>query len=120
MAIIVEQHHDADGIVWPAAVAPYQIHLMHVGKGDDVRAAADELYNRLRDQNWEVLYDDREASAGVKFKDADLIGIPLRLAVGARGLAENSVELKWRRQADRTMIPLPDLALYLRTHWPPA
>jgi len=118
MAIIVEQHHDADGIVWPAAVAPYQIHLMHVGKGDDVRAAADELYNQLRDQHWEVLYDDREASAGVKFKDADLIGIPLRLAVGARGLAENSVELKWRRQADRTMVPLPDLVLYLRTHWP--
>jgi len=120
MAIIVEQHHDADGIVWPAAVAPYQIHLMHVGKGAEVRAAADDLYDQLRDQHWELLYDDREASAGVKFKDADLIGIPLRLAVGARGLAENSVELKWRRQADRTMIPKTDLELYLRTHWPPA
>jgi prolyl-tRNA synthetase len=97
MAIIVEQHHDADGIIWPSAVAPYQIHLMHVGKGEEVVAASERLYAQLQADGWEVLYDDRAASAGVKFKDADLIGIPLRLAVGARGLADNSVEAKWRR-----------------------
>jgi prolyl-tRNA synthetase len=76
MAIIVELHHDKDGIIWPASIAPYQVHLLHIGKGDDVRQAAENLYTELIEAGFEVLFDDRELSAGVKFKDADLIGIP--------------------------------------------
>ena len=80
MAIIVELHHDEDGIIWPASVAPYQVHLLHLGKGDDVREAADRpLRSSCKRRAIEVLYDDRELSAGVKFKDADLIGIPWRV-----------------------------------------
>jgi prolyl-tRNA synthetase len=119
MAIIVEQYHDADGIVWPAAVAPHQLHLLSLGKGEEVRAAAERLYDDLRAAGWDLLYDDRDISAGVKFKDADLIGVPLRVTVSARGLAENSAELKWRHQSERFALPLSQLADYLTAHWPP-
>ncbi|GAB4150972.1 MAG: proline--tRNA ligase [Candidatus Promineifilaceae bacterium] len=106
MAVIAELHHDADGLIWPESVAPYQVHLLHLGKGEEVRQAADTLYNQLRQANVEVLYDDREISAGIKFKDADLIGIPYRLTVGARGLAQGVVELKRRSEPTRQDIPL--------------
>ncbi|MCA9922542.1 MAG: proline--tRNA ligase, partial [Anaerolineales bacterium] len=114
MAIIVERHHDKDGIIWPASVAPYDIHLMHVGKGDEVKETAEQLYNDLRQAGYDVLYDDRSASAGVKFKDADLIGVPWRVAVGARGLAEGGVEVKHRSQSERQMVPLNDLITFFR------
>jgi len=114
LATIVELHHDDDGIIWPESVAPYRVHLMHIGKGDEVRAAADRLYDELRAAGITVLYDDREASAGVKFKDADLIGLPWRVTVGARGLAEGSVEVKQRRQPERVSVPLADLVTYLQ------
>lgn len=106
MAVIAELHHDADGLIWPESVAPYQVHLLHLGKGEDVRQTADALYDQLRQARVEVLYDDREISAGIKLKDADLIGIPYRLAVGARGLAQGVVELKRRSQTTRQDIPL--------------
>lgn len=114
MAVIVEMHHDKDGIVWPASVAPYDLHLMSLGKGEEVRQAADKLYGDLQAAGFEVYYDDRNASAGVKFKDADLIGIPLRVAVGARGLAQGGVEVKPRNSADRQLVPLDELVDYLR------
>lgn len=114
MAIIVELHHDDDGIMWPASVAPYDIHLMHVGKGDDVRETAESLYTQLKQAGFEVLFDDREVGAGVKFKDADLIGIPIRVAVGGRGLANGTVEVKYRNQADRQNIPLADIIPFLK------
>lgn len=114
MAIIVEQHHDANGIIWPASVAPYQVHLLHVSKGDAVREAADALYATLSEQGFAVLYDDREGiSAGVKFKDADLIGIPWRVTVGARGLEQGTVEVKERGAPDRQQVALAELAVYL-------
>ncbi len=114
MAIIVEQHHDNDGIIWPESVAPYHIHLVSLGKGDDVRDAADALYTALTGVGFEVLYDDREVSAGVKFKDADLIGIPLRVTVGARGLAQGNVEVKQRGAEERLTIPLTELIHFLQ------
>ena len=116
MAIIVELYHDQDGIVWPDSLAPYQVYLMHVGKGDEVIETADKLYGELQAAGFDVLYDDRDASAGVKFKDADLIGIPWRVAVGARGLAEGGVEVKRRNQTERQFVPVSELAGYLRRH----
>jgi prolyl-tRNA synthetase len=115
MAIIVEAHHDDDGIIWPPSVAPYNIHLMHIGKGDDVRQTAETLYQQLQQAGFSVLYDDRELSAGVKFKDADLIGIPWRVAVGSRALAENCVEVKPRQSRERLNVPLTELITYLQS-----
>jgi prolyl-tRNA synthetase len=113
MATIVELHNDENGIIWPDSVAPYQVHLMHVGKGDDVRDAAEKLYTDLTRAGFEVLYDDRELSAGVKFKDADLIGVPWRVAVGGRGLAEGNVEVKRRSESERINVPLNELIAFL-------
>ncbi len=114
MAMIVETHHDADGIIWPLSVAPYQIHLLHVGKGEQAPAAADQLYHELQQEGFEVLYDDREASAGVKFKDADLIGIPWRVTVSARNLEQGIIELKQRGTAVVQRMPVAELRPFLR------
>ncbi|VAW39502.1 Prolyl-tRNA synthetase, bacterial type [hydrothermal vent metagenome] len=114
MAIIVEQHNDKFGIVWPESVAPYQIHLMTLGKGDDVQETADSIYTDLIRAGFEVLYDDRKLSAGVKFKDADLIGVPWRVAVGSRGLAEGNVEVKRRSESERINVPLDGLLPFLQ------
>jgi prolyl-tRNA synthetase len=115
LASIVEANHDEDGIIWPPAVAPYQIHLMHIGKGDDVREQAEALYSRLRAQGYEVLYDDRQESPGVKFKEADLLGMPLRLTISQRTLETDSVEIKHRTEQERDVIKLDELdpQLYL-------
>jgi prolyl-tRNA synthetase len=96
LQIIVEQHHNAAGIAWPAAVAPFDVHLVAIGKKPELRLAADQLYAELRASGLRVLYDDRDETAGVKFNDADLIGVPLRLVTSERLLAEGMVELKPR------------------------
>jgi prolyl-tRNA synthetase len=96
LQVIVEQHHDDAGIVWPIAIAPAAVHLVRLGKGEAVRAAADALYDELQAASVHALYDDRDESAGIKFNDADLIGLPLRLLVSERLLAEGMVELKPR------------------------
>jgi prolyl-tRNA synthetase len=114
MAVIVELHHDEDGIVWPKSVAPYDVHLMHLGKGEGPKQAADDLYQTLQRAGFEVYYDDREVSAGVKFKDADLVGIPVRVAVGERGLAQGNVEVKMRAASDRDDVPSDELIAYLK------
>ena len=86
LAAIAEAHHDEHGILWPASIAPYQVHLMTLGKATpEVTAAAERLYTDLTGAGVGVLYDDRDERAGVKFNDADLIGAPLRVAVGDRG-----------------------------------
>lgn len=115
MAVIVEMHHDADGIIWPESVAPYHIHLLHAGKGGVVTETADTLYTQLLAAGFDVLYDDRDLSAGVKFKDADLIGIPWRITVSVRSLAQGGVEVKRRAQSERHLLPLSDLIAYLRS-----
>jgi prolyl-tRNA synthetase len=116
MAIIVELHYDDDGIIWPEQVAPYQVHLMHVGGGDDVQEMAEKLYKQLRTAGFSVLFDDRDARPGVKFKDADLIGVPWRVTVGARGLREGGVEVKRRSQSERKLVPIAELPEYLCRH----
>jgi len=106
MAAAVEQNHDKDGIVWPIRLAPYEVEVVPVSVTDaSVREAAEKLYGELRAQGIEPLLDDRDERPGVKFKDADLIGIPLRVTVGPKGLAKNVVEL--RRRDDGTVVELP-------------
>lgn len=114
MAIIVEEHHDKDGILWPPEVAPYDVHLMHVGRGEEPVEVAEKLYKELQAAGFSVLYDDRQASPGVKFKDADLMGMPVRVAVGQRGLKEGGVEVKWRHESDRAIVPLDELIPFLK------
>ncbi len=113
MAVIVETHHDEDGIIWPRSVAPYEIYLMHLGRGEEPKNAAEELYSSLCEAGFEVIFDDRDVSAGVKFKDADLIGIPIRVAVGSRGLANGNVEVKRRDSKERADVALSELIPYL-------
>jgi prolyl-tRNA synthetase len=96
LAAIVEQHHDADGIVWPRAVAPYTATVLQLGNSSELEHLASEVILQLTSAGLDVLYDDRHERAGVKFKDADLIGIPLRITVGKRGLADQTVEWKAR------------------------
>lgn len=114
MAIIVETHHDDDGIIWPASVSPYDVHLAHVGKGAEPVEVAEKLYTELKAAGFDVLYDDRDAAPGVKFKDADLIGIPVRVTVGQRGLQEGGVEVKRRHEAERSLVPVAELVAFLR------
>jgi prolyl-tRNA synthetase len=91
---IIEQNHDERGICWPKTIAPYTIHLIAVNpKQEEQRQAAEKIYQQLLEQGYEVLYDDRLERAGVKFADADLIGIPLRITVGKR-VKEGFVEVK--------------------------
>ena len=99
LAAAIEQNHDDRGIIFPTPIAPYQVHLVSLNPDNDqVRQAAEELYARLQGEGLEVLYDDREESAGVKFNDADLVGLPVRLVVSPRNLKENAVEVKGRRE----------------------
>jgi prolyl-tRNA synthetase len=96
-AAAIEQNHDQDGIMWPMSIAPYQVALLTLQQNDAaVVAAADKLYNELLAAGIEVIYDDRDERPGAKFKDADLIGVPLRVAVGKKSLAEGKLELKPR------------------------
>jgi prolyl-tRNA synthetase len=109
MAVIVELHHNEHGIVWPESVAPFDVHLMTIGKGEEPREVSDRLYAELGAAGFDVYFDDRVASAGVKFKDADLIGIPVRVAVGARGLAQGGVEVKRRGADERRLVAVEQL-----------
>jgi prolyl-tRNA synthetase len=106
VAAAVEQHHDQQGIIWPMAIAPYQVQLVQLGNEEHVVAAVAQLERELLEQGLEVLVDDRDERPGVKFKDADLIGAPLRLTVGARGLKDGQVELKVRAAADPKQVEL--------------
>lgn len=106
MASIIEQHHDENGIVWPLAVAPYHVIVIPaVSKNEEQMKAAEELYNSLKEIGVEVLLDDRNERAGVKFKDADLIGIPMRITVG-RMVSEGKVEFKIRSNSEAEEIEI--------------
>ncbi len=108
MAAIIEQHHDDNGIVWPIAVAPYHV-IITVMKPDDETQAkvADQIYSELTAAGVEVMLDDRKERPGVKFKDADLLGIPVRITVG-RGAADGMIEYKMRRDADKEEMTVAD------------
>ena len=108
VAAAVEQSHDDDGIIWPMPIAPFQVIVTQVGKDDNVRAATEDVYRRLLDAGVEVLLDDRDERPGVKFKDADLIGFPLRIAVGAKSLANGQIEWSTRREPRAKQLGAPD------------
>ncbi len=115
VAAAIEQNHDADGIVWPMPLAPFQVLLAALNMEDStVVETAERLYQELSGQNVEVLYDDRNERPGVKFKDADLVGIPLRLTVGAKSLAEGKVEMSFRRDREKQLVPLSDVVARVR------
>lgn len=112
---IIETNHDDKGIIWPLAVAPFHIHLIGLfAKDDAVRHEAELLLKELEFMGLEVLYDDRADTAGVKFADADLIGIPFRLTVSARTMKENAVELKRRDEEKGMLIPRADIVSHMR------
>jgi prolyl-tRNA synthetase len=109
LGTVIEANHDERGIVWPAEVAPFAVHLVSLNADKPgVRDAAERLYAELTDRGIEVLYDDREESPGVKFADADLLGMPLRVTVSPRTLEKDSVELKRRSETESTLVPLAD------------
>ena len=113
VAAVAEEHHDELGFAWPASVAPYDVHLVALpGKGDqaaEVVAAADRLYDDLGASGVDVLYDDRDASPGIKFADADLLGMPIRLTVGARGLSRGVVERRDRATGEEEELATGDV-----------
>jgi len=107
LATVIELHHDENGICWPLSVAPFQIMLVSLAGGNpEVMRAADTIYETLTEAGLDVLYDDRDDRAGVKFNDADLVGIPVRVTVGVRGIKQGIVELKDRRTGHMEDIPL--------------
>ena len=110
---LIEASHDAAGIVWPEPVAPFKVGLVNLRVADaKCRAACDDLYGKLENAGVDVLYDDRDESAGAKFAAMDLIGLPWQLVVGPRGLANNLVEVKNRKSGERRELA-PDAALHL-------
>ncbi len=110
LACIAEEHHDEAGLIWPASVAPYPLHMVVLpGKSGQPQAAAAELEASLRQAGLEPLVDDREESAGVKFTDADLIGLPLRITVSERALKQGGVEVKRRTAAEKWIAPLAEI-----------
>ena len=111
LAAAIEQHHDDKGIIWPLPIAPYQVYLCPLYRdGTKVRETAEKINDELEALGIEVLFDDRLESPGVKFNDADLLGIPLRITISPRTLDKNSVEVKWRAEKEAKILPLEGLA----------
>ncbi len=106
---VVEASHDEKGIIWPKSVAPYLVHLISLGADEEVKKEAEKIYADLKKDGFEVLFDDRDVSAGKKFNDADLIGIPLRLTVSNRTLKEGAAEWKLRVEKDGKLVKLENL-----------
>jgi prolyl-tRNA synthetase len=115
LACVAEEHHDERGLIWPVSIAPYPVHLVVLaGKTTDTREIADKLAADLTAANLEPLFDDREESAGVKFNDADLIGLPLRITVSERALKQGGVEFKRRAGGDPWIVTLEDVLASVR------
>ncbi|HRY62514.1 MAG TPA: His/Gly/Thr/Pro-type tRNA ligase C-terminal domain-containing protein, partial [Candidatus Paceibacterota bacterium] len=110
---VVEVLSDEMGIVWPESIAPYKVHLISLaGKkgGEKVKEKAEEIYAYLTKRGVEILYDDRDSSAGEKFSDSDLIGIPKRIIVSQRGIEEGSFEMKDRKTGEVTKVTEKELS----------
>lgn len=113
---VVEASHDENGIIWPKSVAPFLVHLISLGNDPEAIKQADKLYEDLNKKGIEVLYDDRDESAGKKFKDADLIGIPLRIVLSKRTLEQQSVEWKERNKKEASLVKLSELMPKIETY----
>ena len=117
LAAAIEQNHDDKGIVWPAAVAPYQVHICALNyDSPEVLEAADAIYHSLKEEGYDVLLDDRDESPGVKFNDADLIGCPVRLTVSPRNMAQNKVEIKRRGDKQSVLVDMEKLLPSVREY----
>ncbi len=117
-AAAVEQYADEQGISWPRSMAPFDVELVTLGKaGTDERSAADRLYAELQATGLSTLYDDRDAGAGEKFTDAELLGCPLRVTVGRRTLAQGEVEVQIRRGRESRSVPLEGAAEAIAALW---
>jgi prolyl-tRNA synthetase len=113
MVAALETLSDADGIRWPMSIAPYHVVITPIKYDGQAKQIADELHNQLGKRGVDVLVDDRDQRPGVKFKDADLVGIPIRLVLGDKGLANGQVEVKLRDQKQAEMLPLEGLAEHI-------
>jgi prolyl-tRNA synthetase len=113
-AAAIEQNHDAKGIIWPVPIAPFHVHLLPLSQSAAVQEQAKALYDQLGQAGIEVLWDDRDERAGVKFNDADLIGAPFHLVIGDKGLAQGQVELKTRRTGAVTKLPPAEVPLRVK------
>ncbi len=106
-AAAIEQNNDKDGIIWPVPIAPYHVIVVPISVNDEeTRTAAENIYGALRDKGLEVILDDRDERPGIKFKDADLIGVPLRITVGSKNLKNGMVEMRTRTEGTNTLVPL--------------
>ena len=115
LAAAIEQHHDDKGIIWPMPIAPYQVYLCPLYReGTKVAETAEKLNAELEAAGLEVLFDDRLESPGIKFNDADLYGIPLRITVSPRTLEKNSVEVKWRAEKEAKIMPIEGIAAVIK------
>jgi prolyl-tRNA synthetase len=116
LAAIIEKHHDDYGIIWPREAAPYDVHIVAIAKKEDDEAVgvAEQLYADLQAAGLSVVYDDRRLSPGVMFTDADLIGVPLRITVGARSLEKGGVEVKRREEKERALVPVGEVVETIR------
>jgi prolyl-tRNA synthetase len=110
MAAAIELHHDENGVIWPPSIAPFHATVLTLGPEPELKQAAEELVEALSRAGVEVLYDDRDERAGVKFKDADLVGVPIRIAVGKKGLASGQAEWKLRASKQVELVPLAEVA----------
>jgi prolyl-tRNA synthetase len=117
VAAAIEQNHDERGLIFPAAMAPFQVVIIPIGlkKNTEVRAEAEKLYAALSSASIEVLLDDRDDRPGVMFADMELIGIPHRIVVGERGLKEGNAEYRGRRDEKSVVIPLPEIADFIKS-----
>jgi prolyl-tRNA synthetase len=118
MAAAVEQFADEAGISWPRSISPYDVELVGLGKeGEEARDVAEQLYEELRATGLDVLYDDRSASPGEKFADAELLGVPLRVTVGRKALEAGELEAQLRRGREKRALPLDGAAAAARDLW---
>ncbi len=108
-AAAIEQNHDDKGIIWPVQIAPYHIQLITMGVDEKTREVAENIYYELEEAGVQVLFDDRDERPGVKFADADLIGVPYQAIIGKKAMAEGKIEFKVRKTGERSMVELPDI-----------
>jgi len=116
LAAAIEQNHDDKGIIWPLPIAPYQVYLCPLYRdGTGVAETSEKLYAELTEAGIIVLYDDRPLSPGIKFNDADLLGIPLRVTIGPRALENGNIEVKWRQSKEPEIVPVAEATARLKT-----
>ncbi len=117
MASVVENSHDENGPIWPKEIAPFQVHLLNIGKEEEVVKACEKLHSELEQSGFDVIFDDRDERPGVKFKDADLWGIPVRIAISKKTLAEGQAEWKLRSAKDFEKCSLEQITNRLKIYY---